>query len=67
MYKTTSVGPLETNTQISGLERYTMYKVQVSGFTIKGDGPTAETLVRTDEDGKYMWLEYNANKIINYS
>lgn len=53
MYKTLTVGPLETSTHISGLERYTMYKVQVSGFTIKGDGPRTATYVRTDEDGEW--------------
>ena len=38
---------------ISGLDKYTEYKFQVSAFSSKGDGPKSSVIVkRTKEDGK---------------
>lgn len=54
VYRTLSVGSFETSAQLAALDKYTMYKIHVSGFTVKGDGPIAETYVRTDEDGKKL-------------
>jgi len=43
-----------TTTDVSGLEKYTEYIIQVLAYTIK-DGPWSnETKTRTLEDGKYI-------------
>lgn len=40
-----------------GLEKYTNYTIQVSAFTIKGEGIKSEpTIAITDEDGKWRWI-----------
>ena len=38
---------------IAGLDKYTLYEVQVSAVTV-AEGPSASVLVRTDSDGKCM-------------
>ena len=46
-------GAGSTSTVIQGLLKFTNYRIQVSGFTVKGDGPPSHAVVvRTDEDGK---------------
>lgn len=46
-------GAGNTSTQIQGLLKFTNYSVQVSGFTVKGDGPMSDAvIVTTDEDGE---------------
>jgi len=44
---------LSTLKEIEGLEKYTEYVVQVSGYTVKGEGRVSKAAnVWTDEDGK---------------
>lgn len=44
---------LSTKVQIGGLEKFTEYVVQVSGYTVKGEGRVSKAVnVWTDEDGK---------------
>ena len=46
-------GAGSTSTQIQGLLKFTNYSIQVSGFTVKGDGPKSDAVfVTTDEDGE---------------
>ena len=46
-------GAGSASTQIQGLLKFTNYSIQVSGFTVKGDGPMSDAvIVTTDEDGK---------------
>ena len=41
------------NVSFMGLEKYTNYSIQVSAFTIKGEGTKSEPIVViTDEDGE---------------
>ena len=41
------------NVSFMGLEKYTNYSIQVSAFTIKGEGTQSEPIVViTDEDGE---------------
>ena len=41
------------NVSFMGLEKYTNYSIQVSAFTIKGEGSQSEPIVvKTDEDGE---------------
>ena len=41
------------NVSFMGLEKYTNYSIQVSAFTIKGEGTQSEAIVViTDEDGE---------------
>lgn len=48
---TTEAG--RTSTLIQGLLKFTNYRIQVSGFTVKGDGPRSDAVVvKTQEDGK---------------
>ena len=48
---TTEAG--RTSTLIQGLLKFTSYRIQVSGFTVKGDGPRSDAVVvKTQEDGK---------------
>lgn len=42
-----------TSSLIQRLLKFTEYTIQVSGYTVKGDGPLSNAVVvRTDEDGK---------------
>lgn len=42
-----------TSALIRGLLKFTNYRIQVSGFTVKGDGPRSDVVVvKTEEDGK---------------
>ena len=42
-----------TSSLIPGLLKFTDYSIQVSGFTVKGDGPLSKAvIVKTEEDGK---------------
>jgi len=46
-----ATGAGSTSTVIQGLLKFTNYRIQVSGFTVKGDGPLSHAVVvRTDED-----------------
>ena len=48
-----SVGESNTSFLIQGLLKFTAYTIQVSGYTVKGDGPLSNAeIVRTEEDGK---------------
>lgn len=48
-----SVGESNTSFLIQGLLKFTAYTIQVSGYTVKGDGPLSNVVtVRTEEDGK---------------
>lgn len=37
---------------VTGLDKYTEYELQVLAFTSAGDGPRSSLVKRTDEDGK---------------
>lgn len=41
-----------TTTELTGLQKYTIYLVRVMAFTRVGTGPAANVTVSTDEDGK---------------
>ena len=42
-----------TSALIQGLLKFTNYRIQVSAFTVKGDGPRSDVVVvKTEEDGK---------------
>ena len=57
-----STGAGSTSTQIQGLLKFTNYSIQVSGFTVKGDGPMSDAvIVTTDEDGEKK--KYNLKRI----
>lgn len=48
-----ATGASNTSILIHGLLKFTNYSVQVSGFTVKGDGLLSnQVTVRTDEDGE---------------
>ena len=48
---TTETG--RTSVLIQGLLKFTNYRIQVSAFTVKGDGPRSDAfVVKTEEDGK---------------
>ena len=48
---TTETG--RTSALIQGLLKFTNYRIQVSAFTVKGDGPRSDAfVVKTEEDGK---------------
>lgn len=40
-------------TELTGLQKYTMYMVRVMAFTRMGRGPAVNTTVLTDEDGEH--------------
>ena len=43
------------NISFMGLEKYTNYSIQVSAFTVKGEGNLSEPIVViTDEDGESL-------------
>ena len=43
------------NVSFMGLEKYTNYSIQVSAFTVKGEGNISEPIVViTDEDGESL-------------
>ena len=43
------------NVSFMGLEKYTNYSIQVSAFTVKGEGNKSEPIVViTDEDGESL-------------
>ena len=45
--------PTQRSVTIDNLETYTRYRVRVSAYTSRGEGPASPTeVVRTDEDGK---------------
>ena len=47
--------PGNTSLEVTGLERYTNYSIQVAGYTVKGVGIFSEPIiVITDEDGKLV-------------
>ena len=52
--RTFGLSVLETN--FTGLEAYTKYRIEALGFNNFGDGPTAAVEVFTDEGGKYSLL-----------
>ncbi|XP_074628437.1 uncharacterized protein LOC141886246 isoform X3 [Acropora palmata] len=46
-----SVGATSTSFLMQGLLKFTEYTIQVSGYTVKGDGPlSSAVIVRTEED-----------------
>lgn len=48
-----SAGASNISSLIQRLLKFTEYTIQVSGYTVKGDGPFSKAvIVRTDEDGK---------------
>ena len=48
-----SVRASNTSFLMQGLLKFTEYTIQVSGYTVKGDGPLSNAeIVRTEEDGK---------------
>jgi len=50
-------GPTNSSTLIKNLLKFTSYRIQVSAFTVKGDGPFSDAvIVRTEEDGKEQCL-----------
>lgn len=51
--RTYPTDPTRTWALITNLLKFTSYQIQVSAFTIKGDGPLSDTIFeRTQEDGK---------------
>ena len=54
---------------VTRLEKYTQYEVQVLAYTSVGDGPNTSVIVgRTKEDGKiYYLILSHFNSIIKYS
>ena len=43
------------HTELTGLEKYKLYSIQILGFTVKGYGNLSEpVIVRTAEDGKWL-------------
>ena len=64
-------GPTNSSTLIKSLFKFTSYRIRVSAFTVKGDGPLSDAvIVRTDEDGKgqclvdirYLFTEWEGRK-----
>ena len=52
------------NVSFMGLEKYTNYSIQVSAFTVKGEGNKSEPIVViTDEDGES--LRSNSGRIVS--
>ena len=50
-------GPTNSSTLIKSLLKFTSYRIQVSAFTVKGDGPLSDAvIVPTEEDGKKQCL-----------
>ena len=48
-----SVSPTRGEVILGNLWKFTIYHIQVAGFTSNGHGPFSETVdIRTDEDGK---------------
>ena len=46
-------GATNTSTLVKSLLKFTSYRIQVSAFTVKGDGPLSKAVfVRTEEDGE---------------
>ena len=46
-------GPANSSTFLKSLLKFTSYRIQVSAFTVKGDGPLSDAvIIQTDEDGK---------------
>lgn len=43
---------------LTGLSKFSEYKILISGFTSKGDGIEAEITSWTDEDSKCSWVRY---------
>lgn len=41
-----------TSLTLEGLQKYSKYKISVSGITKRGNGPARSKVVQTDEDGK---------------
>ncbi|XP_031558188.1 protein sidekick-2-like, partial [Actinia tenebrosa] len=47
----TVINDTERHTELTGLEKYELYSIQILGFTVKGDGNLSEpVIVRTAED-----------------
>lgn len=54
-YESLDVGPDAQEVDITGLNKYRNYVVQVAGFNRKGEGkPSKGIIVSTDEDGKII-------------
>ena len=50
-----NVTVVSRNISFMGLEKYTNYSIQVSAFTVKGEGNLSEPIVViTDEDGESL-------------
>ena len=50
-----NVTVVSRNVSLLGLEKYTNYSIQVSSFTVKGEGTQSEPIVViTDEDGESL-------------
>lgn len=50
-------GPANSSTFLKNLLKFTSYRIQVSAFTVKGDGPLSDAvIIRTEEDGKEQCL-----------
>ena len=45
-------GPNDRQANLTGLKEFVKYNISVVAFTVKGDGPSSVTIVRTDEDSK---------------
>lgn len=57
--KSSVVSSLKTQAFLTELEKYTKYQIDVCGYTTKGEGPKATTIVMTGEDG----MNYYSNQI----
>ncbi|XP_048577863.1 uncharacterized protein LOC5514077 isoform X2 [Nematostella vectensis] len=54
------VGPTEQSVVLRNLEIYTRYRIQVAGFTVKGDGPFANTFGETCRCNKRLSTSWAA-------
>ena len=51
-----TAGPNDRQANLKGLKEFVEYNISVAAFTVKGDGPAFDFIVRTDQDSK----SYNA-------
>ena len=50
------VGPNDRQANLTGLKEFVKYNISVVAFTAKGDGPPSVIVVRTDQDGKLIFI-----------
>lgn len=64
-YENLDVGPDAQEANITGLNMYRKYIVQVAAFNRRGEGkPSKGVIISTDEDGKFLALYLNPHSFI---